>query len=92
MRLEQTATLLCEHHDRVAVAVETLHSDEPLFAQVSEIAGPRIGYAPIVVPEVARRHHAKRAHRRERAAFGPTKRVTRVLGHERSAARGGAAG
>jgi hypothetical protein len=53
----------------VPVTVQSLRSDEPLLAQVSQIAGPRIGWSAVVVSKVPRRDDTERADRREGAAL-----------------------
>jgi hypothetical protein len=46
-----------------------------LFAQVSQVAGPWISRAPIVVSEITTRDHSKRTNGRERPGFGAAQGV-----------------
>src|SRR5881296_507034 len=49
VRVQQVATPIGQHDDMVSMTIEAFRSDESLFAQMAEVAGPRIGRA-VVVP------------------------------------------
>jgi hypothetical protein len=54
MRVQELATAVREDNDTVSVTVEPLRSDEPLFAQVAQVARARIRRSAVVVSKVAR--------------------------------------
>ena len=55
----------------VPLTRQALGPDEPMFAQMAEVAGPGIGGPIVVAAEVARGHDPKRADGCERPRFGP---------------------
>jgi hypothetical protein len=79
-RLQHVPTLLCQDDGHVPVALQSLGSDEPVLAEVSEVARPRIRRPLVVVAKVACRHDPKRADGRERAGFRSPQRVLTVSG------------
>jgi hypothetical protein len=61
--------------------------DQSLFAQVPQVAGPRIERAVVLVAEITTGDHSKRADRRQRARLGAAQRVLAALvSHEFSIA------
>ena len=52
--IQELATAVREDNDTVSVTVEPLRSDEPLFAQVAQVARARIRRSAVVVSKVAR--------------------------------------
>jgi hypothetical protein len=69
MALEETASLLRENHRGIAIAGHARGLDQPLLAQVSEVAGPWISRAPIVVSEITTGDHSECTNGRERPGF-----------------------
>jgi hypothetical protein len=59
----------------VAVPGHARGFDQPLFAQVSEVAGPWISRAPIVVSEITTGDHSEGTNGRERPGLGPAQGV-----------------
>jgi hypothetical protein len=76
-RLEQVSPLLREGDDS-RVAVELNRANETGFAQVPELALPRVQGLIELVAEVARGDHTERAHRGQRARFRTAKGVVMV--------------
>jgi hypothetical protein len=62
----------------VAVSGHARGLDQPLFAQVSQVAGRWISRAPIVVSEITTGDHSERANGRERSRFGAAQRVLAI--------------
>ena len=73
--LEEAARILRQAHRMVAVSGHAPGLDQPLFAQVSQIAGPWISRAPIVVAEITTGDHSECADGRERPGFGAAQGV-----------------
>ena len=73
--LKEAAPVLRQAHRMVAVSGHARGLDQPLFAQVSQIAGPWISRAPIVVPEITTGDHSERTNGRERPGFGAAQGV-----------------
>jgi hypothetical protein len=69
IRFQQVSTLFRQDNRHVPMTGQPLGSDEPLIAEVSEVAGPRIGRTLVIVAKVACRDDAKRANSRQRARF-----------------------
>jgi hypothetical protein len=59
----------------VAVAGHARRLYQPLFAQVSQVAGPWISRAPIVVSEITTGDHSECTNGRERPGFGAAQGV-----------------
>src|SRR5918995_4122408 len=59
----------------VAVSGHARGLDQPLFAQVSQVAGPRISRAPVVVLEITTGDHSECTNGRERPGFGAAQGV-----------------
>lgn len=57
--LEEAAPVLRQAHRMVAVSGHARGLDQPLFAQVSQVAGPWISRAPIVVSEITTGDHSE---------------------------------
>ena len=51
--LQHVPTLFRQHDRDVSTATQAFGSDEPLLAEVSKVAGPRIGRTLVVVAEIA---------------------------------------
>jgi hypothetical protein len=62
----------------VAVPGHSGGLDQPLFAQVSQVAGPWISGAPIVVSEITTGDHSKCTNGRERPGFGAAQGVLAI--------------
>jgi hypothetical protein len=62
----------------VAVSGHAGGLDQPLFAQVSQVAGPGISRAPIVVPEITTGDHSEYTDGRERPGFGAAQGVLAI--------------
>jgi hypothetical protein len=78
MVFEEASSLL---RQRDRVLARTRHAgdlDEPLLAQVAQVARPRIERAIVPVAEITTGDHSKRADRRERARFRATQRVLAI--------------
>jgi hypothetical protein len=60
VRLEHVPTFFRQHDGDVPTTIQALCSDEPFFAEMSEVGGPRIGRTLVVVAEVACRDDPKR--------------------------------
>jgi hypothetical protein len=59
-------------------------ADEPLVAQMSQVAASRIGFAPRVIAQVTRRHDPERADRAQGAGLRAAQRAcafARVMHH-----------
>jgi hypothetical protein len=69
MRVQQVPATVCEHDNVVAMAIESMRSDQTLFAKVTQVTGSGIGRSSVVVPQVTGNHHAKRADGRQRACL-----------------------
>jgi hypothetical protein len=80
VRLQHVPTLLRQHDRDVSAATQALGSDEPFLAEVSKVAGPRIGRTLVVVAEIACRDDPKRADRRQGAGFRAPQAVLAVPG------------
>ncbi len=66
---------------RAAVAFDGRHAaNEARATQSLEITVPKISRSSVVIPQIARRHHAKRPDRGQRARFGAAE-VVLVLVH-----------
>jgi hypothetical protein len=76
--LEETAPVLGQAHRMVAVSGHARGFDQPLFAQMSQVAGPWISGADVVVAEITTGDHSERANGRERSGFGAAKRVLAI--------------
>jgi hypothetical protein len=59
----------------VAISGHARGLDQPLFAQVSQIAGPWISRAPVLVSEITTRDHSECTNGRERPGFGAAQGV-----------------
>jgi hypothetical protein len=59
----------------VAVSGHARRLDQPLFAQVSQVTGPWISRAPIVVSQITTGDHSECANGRERSRFGAAQGV-----------------
>jgi hypothetical protein len=73
--LEEAAAVPGQTHRMVAVPRHARGLDQPLFAQVSQVAGPRISRAPIVVSEITTGDHSECTDGRERPGFRAAQRV-----------------
>jgi hypothetical protein len=62
----------------VAVSGHPRGLDQPLFAQVSQVAGPWISRAPIVVSEITTGDHSECTNGRERSGFGAAQGVLAI--------------
>jgi hypothetical protein len=61
MRLQQVTAAVGQDDGDVAATVEPNGADEPLLAQVAQVAAARIGFAPGVIAQVVRGNDAKGA-------------------------------
>ena len=68
--LEEAATVLRQAHRMVAISGHARGLDQPLFAEVSQVARPGISRAPIVVAEITTGDHSKSSNGRQGARFG----------------------
>ena len=73
--LEEAAPVLRQAHRMVAVSGHARGLDQPLFAQVSQVAGAWISRAAVVVSEITTGDHSERTNGRERARFGAAQGV-----------------
>ncbi len=73
--LKEAAPVLRQAHRMVAVPGHARGLDQPFFAQVSQVAGPWISRAPIVVSEITTGDHSERTNGRERPGFGAAQGV-----------------
>jgi hypothetical protein len=62
----------------VAVPGHARGLDQPLFAQVPQVARPGISRAPIVVAEITTGDHSECANGRERSRFGAAQCVLAI--------------
>jgi hypothetical protein len=62
----------------VAVSGHARGLDQPLFAQVPQVAGPWISRAPIVVSEITTGDHSECTDGRERPRFGTAQDVLAI--------------
>jgi hypothetical protein len=76
--LEEAAPVLCQAHRMVAVPGHSRGLDQPLFAQVSQVAGPWISGAPIVVSEITTGDHSEGTNGRERPGLGAAQGVLAI--------------
>jgi hypothetical protein len=76
--LQEAATVLRQAHRMVAVSGHARGLDQPLFAQVSQIARPGISRASIVVSEITTGDHSECTNGRERPGFGAAQGVFAV--------------
>jgi hypothetical protein len=67
--LEEAAPGLRQAHRMIAVSGHARGLDQPLFAQVSQVARPGISWAPIVVSEITTGDHSECTDGRERPGF-----------------------
>jgi hypothetical protein len=67
---KETAPVLRQAHRMVAVSGHARGLDQPLFAQVPQVARPGISGAPIVVPEITTGDHSECTYGCERPGFG----------------------
>jgi hypothetical protein len=75
---EEAAPVLRQAHRMVAVAGHARGLDQPLLAQVSQVAGPWISRASIMVPKITTGDHSECANGRERPGFGAAQRVLAI--------------
>jgi len=75
MRLQQAVAAVREEHRDVAPAVHPNGVDEPLVAEVPQLAVTRVERAIVAVAEVVAWDHAEGADRRQRAALRTAQRV-----------------
>jgi hypothetical protein len=73
--LKEAAPVLRQAHRMVAVSGHARGLDQPLFAQVSQVARPGISRAPIVVSEITTGDHSECTNGRERPGFGAAQGV-----------------
>src|SRR5919106_4838261 len=73
--LKEAAAVLRQAHRMVAVSGHARGLDQPLFAQVSQVARPGIRRASIVVSEITTGDHSERTNGRERPGFGAAQGV-----------------
>jgi hypothetical protein len=66
MRAQEIARAVSQRNDLVTVAGHPLDANQALVAQVSEIAGPRIGCLPVAILKVSDRDDPERPDGRER--------------------------
>ena len=76
--LQKTPSLLRQHDRMVAIARDASGFDQPLFAQMPQVAGAWIGRPIMVVSEVTTGDNPKRANGCERARFRPAQGVLTV--------------
>jgi hypothetical protein len=76
--LQKASSLLRQHDRMVAIARDANGLDQPLFAEMPQVAGAWIGRPIMVVSEVTTGDNPKRANGRERARFRPTQGVLTV--------------
>jgi hypothetical protein len=76
--LEEAAPVLRQAHRMVAVSGHARGLDQPLFAQVPQVAGPWISRAPIVVSEITTGDHSECTDGRERPRFGTAQGVLAI--------------
>jgi hypothetical protein len=76
--LKEAAPALRQAHRMVAVSGHARGLDQPLFAQVPQVAGAWISGAAIVVAEITTGDHSERANGRERSRFGAAQRVLAI--------------
>ena len=76
--LEKAAPVLRQRHCRLAVTGHTNGLDEPLLAQVSEIAGPRVGWPVVAVAEITTGDHSEGADGGQGARLRTAKRVLAI--------------
>lgn len=72
---EELASAVGQNDGVVSVPSERDGSKRSLFAEVPEIASPRIGRTIVVVAEITSRDHPKRSDGTERTGFRPSKFV-----------------
>jgi hypothetical protein len=78
MAFEKAATRFGQRHRLVAVPGHPRGLDQPLYAQVSQVAGARINRAAVVVAEVTTGDHSECANGRERSRFGAPQGVLAI--------------
>jgi hypothetical protein len=78
MALEKAAAVLGKTDRMVAVPGHSRGFDQPLFAQVSKVAGARISRAAVVVAKITTGDHSECTHGRERPRFGAPQRVLAI--------------
>jgi hypothetical protein len=76
--LEEAAPVLRQAHRMVAVPGHARGLDQALFAEVSQVAGPRISRAPIVVSEITTGDHSERTDGRECPRLGAAQGVLTI--------------
>ncbi len=75
MALEKAAAVLGEADRMIAVPGHARGLDQPLLAQVPQVARAWISRTAIVVAEITTGDHSERANGRERSRFGAAQRV-----------------
>lgn len=75
MCVEQVSPPVGENDNVVPVTIQPLRAHESLLAEVSQIAGSWIGWSPVMVSQVASRHHSEGANRREGASLRASQRI-----------------
>ena len=78
MALEKAAAVLGQTDRMVAVSGHARGLDQPLFAQVSKVAGSWISRAAVVVAEITTGDHSERTNGRERSRFGAAQGVLAI--------------
>jgi hypothetical protein len=76
--LEEAAPVLRQAHRMVAISGHARGLDQPLFAEVPQIAGPWISRAPIVVSEITTGDHSECTNGRERPGFRAAQGVVAI--------------
>jgi hypothetical protein len=78
MALQKAAAVLGQSERMIAVPGDSRCLDQPLFAQVPQVAGAWISRAAVVVAEIATGDHSERANGREGSRFGAAQRVVAI--------------
>jgi hypothetical protein len=76
--LKEAAPVLRQAHRMVAVPGHAPSLDQSLFAQVSQVSGPWISRAPIVVSQITTGDHSECTDGRKRPRFGATQGVLAI--------------
>jgi hypothetical protein len=83
--LEQASSFFRQRHRTIASAWDANRLNEPLLAQVPEIARARIEWTILMIAEIATGDHSKRPDGSERAGFRAAQRVLALaVAHDRS--------
>jgi malonyl CoA-acyl carrier protein transacylase len=78
MRLEQVLAAVREDDRDIPASLRRNRPNEALFAEMPQIARVRLSFPAVMVVQVARGHHAKGSHGRQRARLGLAQGVLTV--------------